>query len=383
MSGDAITWARAQTVGDGRAKALLKEYAHWASEDYTTWASNDTLELALELDIKTIRKARDRLVELGYLIETRKRRGDTGNIVVYQMLAPENSVIAQKIDRRTGETTSLSPPSPDEYQAKQDQKRIPSKSGAPKGNQKRSPSKNGAPPDLDARGTKNALQGVPDFPQGVPNLDPDLKELGSELGGVSNARVSGAVADGKTSHTLNGEKSDSHTGTPGFDRYWQAWPAASGRKQARETCLSHWIANGLEADQHLIVAHVEAMKRTQHWKTGGDPTPIRYLEGRRWRDCSPDEIEASAVTAQQPDDDTPWYETIEGVAARAKLLGMRERKPDESPGSYRVLVVKSADDRAAAEFVLKDAQKFHSADLYQFARATFGDRLMPPDDYPS
>jgi hypothetical protein len=383
MSGDAVTWARAQTVGDGRAKALLKEYAHWASEDYTTWASNDTLELALELDIKTIRKARDRLVELGYLIETRKRRGDTGNIVVYQMLAPEHSVIAQKIDRRTGETTSLSPPSPEEYRAKQDQKRSPSKSGTPKGNQKRSPSENGAPPDLVARGTKNALQGVPDFPQGVPNVDPDLKELGSELSGVSNARAIDAAADDKTSHTPNGEKSDSDNRAPGFDRFWQAWPAASGRKQARGTCLSHWIANGLEADQHLIVAHVEAMKRTQHWKTGGDPTPIRYLEGRRWRDCSPEEIEVATAAAQQPGDDTPWHETMDGVDARGKQLGVRERKPDENWRYYRVLVANAARERGAVEAVLNDARRFNDSQLYQFARTTFGDALMPVDDYAS
>lgn len=383
MSGDAITWARAQTVGDGRAKALLKEYAHWASEDYTTWASNETLEMALELDIKTIRKARERLVELGYLVETRKRRGDTGNIVVYQMLAPEASVIAQKIDRRTGETTSLSPPSIEEYRAKQDQKRSPSKSGTPKGIQKRSPSKNGAPPDLDARGTKNALQGVPDFPQGVPNLDPDLKELGFELSRVGNARASDGADDGKTSPTPDGEKADPETPVSGFERFWAAWPAASGRKQARETCLSHWTANDLDADVHLIVAHVEAMKRTQHWKTGGDPTPIRYLEGRRWRDCSPDEIAADAASTRQSDDGMPWYETLEGVDARARQREMRARKPDEDWRSYRVLVVKAENDRRAAEFVLRDAQRFNNVRLYQFARQTFGDALMPSDDYAS
>ncbi|MBB2981774.1 helix-turn-helix domain-containing protein [Paraburkholderia tropica] len=382
MSGDATTWARAQTVGDGRAKALLKEYAHWASEDYTTWASNETLELALELDIKTIRKARERLIELGYLIETRKRRGDTGNIVVYQMLAPESAVIAQKIDRRTGETTSLSPPSIEEYLAKQDQKRSPSKSGTPKAYQKRSPSKIGTPPDLDARGTKNAPQGVPDFPQGVPNLDPDLKELGFDLSGVGNARASGGADDDKTGPSHDEKNPPSETETPGFDRFWAVWPAASGRKQARELCLSHWAANGLEADMHLIVAHVEAMKRTPHWKTGGDPTPIRYLEGRRWRDCSPDEIDAGG-DERLADESEAWFETQLGVDARAKAIGFRDRKPDEDWRGYRVLVVKTANDRRAAEFVLKDAQRFNDARLYQFARQTFGDALLPMDDHAS
>lgn len=380
MSGNALTWARAQLVGDGYAKALLKEYAHWASEDYSTWASNPTLIASLEMDIKTIRKCREKLVELGFLVETKRRSGGTGNIVVYQMVAPPGSTVVQSIDRRTGETVSLSPPSIEEYQAKQDQKRSPSKSGPPKGNQKRSPSKNGAPPDADARGTKSGSQGVPNFPQGGPNTDPDFSELGSELSELGETRAS---ETDKTPHTPDGEEQNPTLPPNGFDRFWTAWPAASGRKQARDVCRSHWEANGLEPDAELIVMHVEAMKRTQHWKTGGDPTPIRYLEGRRWRDCSPEEV-SSAVEAQQlPDDDSPWFETLEGVQAKARQLSMRDLKPDEDWRGYRVVVVKAANDREAAEFVLKDAQRFNAIDLYQFARATFGDALMPVDDYAS
>ena len=207
--------------------------------------------------------------------------------------------------------------------------------------------------------------------------------------GGSDAHESEDATD-KTAHPPNDEVNPptsepptAQSDVPGFDRFWQAWPAASGRKQARGTCLSHWIANGLEADQHLIVAHVEAMKRTQHWKTGGDPTPIRYLEGRRWRDCSPEEIEVSVAAAQQPGDDTPWHETMDGVDARGKQLGVRERKPDENWRYYRVLVANAARERGAVEAVLNDARRFNDSQLYQFARTTFGDALMPVDDYAS
>lgn len=93
-------------------------------------------------------------------------------------------------------------------------------------------------------------------------------------------------------------------------------------------------------------------------------------------------LKGGAGTSQSGGD-TRWFETPEGVEAQAKLHGMRDRKPDEDWRSYRVLVVRASNDRKAAEFVLADAQRFNAVDLYQFARATFGDALMPVDDFAS
>jgi|HubBroStandDraft_2_1064218.scaffolds.fasta_scaffold14614_4 hypothetical protein len=78
-----------------------------------------------------------------------------------------------------------------------------------------------------------------------------------------------------------------------------------------------------------------------------------------------------------------WYRTQPGVDARGAELGLRERKADEDWRYYRVLVARAAREPKAIEFVLTDAQRFNAADLYQFARATFGDALMPVDDYAS
>lgn len=377
MSSNASAWARAQIVGNGSAKAVLKEYAHWASEDYSAWVSNPTLVAALEMDIKTIRAARDRLVELGFLLETKRRSGGTGNIVVYQMIAPDGSTIVQSVDRRTNETISLSPPSLEEYLSKQDQKRSPSKSGTPKGNQKRSPSKNGAPPYSDSRGTKNGAQGVPDFPEGVPNPDPDLSDLGLSRVDVSDARD----ADPQKPLTPDIENNEPETPLSGFDRFWDAWPSASGRKQAAVLCRAHWDVVGLEAQADAIVGHVEAMKKTEHWRTGGDPTPIRYLEQKRWTDGKPDP--AAAPTTD--DDGRPWWESLDErvIEARGAELGVRPKKPDEGIAGYRVLVVAKSREKAAIVFVLADAKKFKDDRLYQFARTTFGDALMPVDDYAS
>ena len=115
------------------------------------------------------------------------------------------------------------------------------------------------------------------------------------------------------------------------------------------------------------------------------------VKGRRtdweatWRNWVRKEpaLKGSAGTSQSGGSDARWFETPQGVDAQAKQHGMRERKPDEDWRSYRVLVVRAANDRKAAEFVLADAQRFNAADLYQFARATFGDALMPVDDFAS
>lgn len=128
MSGYASQWARKQVVGDSATKAVLKTYAHWATEDYSTWVSNEELMLDTELNIQTIRRARTRLIELGYLIETGKRKGRTQSIVVYQMLTPPEAKLVQCIDRRRGETDSMCPPTLEEYLAKGGEKASPSKS---------------------------------------------------------------------------------------------------------------------------------------------------------------------------------------------------------------------------------------------------------------
>ena len=48
-----------------------------------------------------------------------------------------------------------------------------------------------------------------------------------------------------------------------------------------------------------------------------------------------------------------------------------------------MLVTNASREPRAVEFVLKDAQKYNQVDLYQLARKTFGDALMPVDDYAS
>lgn len=92
---------------------------------------------------------------------------------------------------------------------------------------------------------------------------------------------------------------------------------------------------------------------------------------------------APAADTRSPSSDSPWFHSPEGVDARGAELAFRCRKPDEDWRYYRVLVARAARESAAIEYVLADAQRFNAVDLYQFARATFGDALMPVDDFAS
>jgi hypothetical protein len=94
---------------------------------------------------------------------------------------------------------------------------------------------------------------------------------------------------------------------------------------------------------------------------------------------------AAASAADGVDGGAPWYESTDPavIETRGADLGVRTRKPDESIASYRVLVVKASKEKAAVDFVLRDARRFNSQQLFEFAVATFGDELLPTDFYAS
>jgi hypothetical protein len=72
--------------------------------------------------------------------------------------------------------------------------------------------------------------------------------------------------------------------TPGFTRFWEAWPKG-GRKAGREQCMAKWAARNLEQEADKIVNGVEAAKKHRDWtKQDGDfiPAPIVWLNEKRW-----------------------------------------------------------------------------------------------------
>lgn len=137
--------------------------------------------------------------------------------------------------------------------------------------------------------------------------------------------------------------------------------------------LLTWIGKNL-TDQQLRDAHKAAVAARKR-DSDDRPTYVGFVAT----------FIASAQTPQGAPvpSDGDWYLTPEGCDAKGAELNVPNRKPDEPWQRHRVIVAAAARDPRAIEFVLKDAQRFNAVALYQFARATFGDALMPVDDYAS
>ncbi|KAB1590319.1 hypothetical protein C5O75_018645 [Burkholderia cepacia] len=363
MSYDARMWARRQRLNDSSAKHLLKTYADWAAEDYTVWVSSPELVADTEMNPKTITKYIRVLTEMGYLRDTGERRGRTRQIPVFQMTAPADAISVQAIDPRTRELKVLGPPNVNEWDAEVEaaRNRKLSKNGAVKYYSMGKTSDNGNLPSLSGKYSENAVKAPQKRRESSPKAVDDMVYVVREIL-ESNAR------EDKTSRTPRDETGKRETPITAFDRFWATWPSVTGRKQAMDLCRSHWDANGLEAHAEAIIAHVSAMKLTQHWKTGGDPTPIRYLEQRRWRDGTPaDEVAAHDDTS---DDRMCWWRSASGIEAKGAEFGL-ERPLDESMPTFLVRVAKAAGRGPWVQATL-DMAKQVSAAYYREVAAVFG-----------
>ncbi|SDV49795.1 helix-turn-helix domain-containing protein [Chitinasiproducens palmae] len=327
MSGYAYNWAKRQTVGDSSAKALLKTYAHWADSDYLTWVPNDELMQDTEMDIKTIRKCRQRLIAMGYLAETTARRGGTGSIIVYQMLAPEGSIVIQGVDPNTGTTITLGPPSASEHAAtKPDQKRSPSKFGTAKGYQKRSPSKNGAPPNVDASPSTFPSKPLRISPEAPPNLEGNKE--GEEL-----------EKEGEEQSAARAPRADAARGTrlPAdwmLPKAWGEWALAE-----RPGWTAEFVRN-------------LGLKFGDYWKgkAGKDARKVDWLA--TWRNWVRDERTPGAGSA--PGNANPmggiagdWRTSASGITAKGAEHGIQQH-PDELFPFFKIRVIKAVEAAAAA-----------------------------------
>lgn len=68
-----------------------------------------------------------------------------------------------------------------------------------------------------------------------------------------------------------------------FARFWETWPS-SDRKVGKAKCAEKWHKSGLDGIADQIVAHVAAMKGSEQWNRGYEPSPLTYLNQRRWED---------------------------------------------------------------------------------------------------
>jgi hypothetical protein len=82
-----------------------------------------------------------------------------------------------------------------------------------------------------------------------------------------------------------------------FADFWAAWPR-SERKVGKADCEKRWKARNLDAQAETILTHVEAMKGSDQWMRGYEPSPSTYLNQRRWEDdetLAPDLLSSTGV----------------------------------------------------------------------------------------
>lgn len=96
MSFDAVRWALAQRVPKSSAKFVLVAMADCVNgdgADMVCWPSYRHLTDRTGQDVKTVEAGLRRLREAGFILDTGKRRGSTGRVVVYQLKTPENGAV--------------------------------------------------------------------------------------------------------------------------------------------------------------------------------------------------------------------------------------------------------------------------------------------------
>lgn len=89
MSNSAIKWALGQPVSKSSAKFVLVVMADLANDDMTCFPSIKHLTEATSQDVKTVQAGLLRLRDEGFIADTGKRCGLTGQVIVYRLNTPE------------------------------------------------------------------------------------------------------------------------------------------------------------------------------------------------------------------------------------------------------------------------------------------------------
>lgn len=96
MSFDAIRWALEQPIAPAMTKFLLVAMADCVNAEageMVCWPSYAFISRRTGMNTKTVEASVSRLKELGYLVDTGRRAGDTGKVVVYRLNDPKSGVI--------------------------------------------------------------------------------------------------------------------------------------------------------------------------------------------------------------------------------------------------------------------------------------------------
>jgi hypothetical protein len=110
MSYEAMRWALSQPVEKSSAKFVLVAMADCVNAeagDMLCWPSTQHIAEITNQDRKTVLDNMRRLREAGFIHDTGKRRGITGQVAVYLLKTPENGIVSKgPAPAETGESTA-------------------------------------------------------------------------------------------------------------------------------------------------------------------------------------------------------------------------------------------------------------------------------------
>ena len=109
MSVDATRWAWRAPVKNATQRLILLSLADRAGEHHTCYPSNKRLAEDTMLNLKTVQKSVCELIELGLIIDTGERKGNTNQIRVLQLIGvdsrecnePKNGAVKQTQKRNS------------------------------------------------------------------------------------------------------------------------------------------------------------------------------------------------------------------------------------------------------------------------------------------
>jgi hypothetical protein len=86
--------------------------------------------------------------------------------------------------------------------------------------------------------------------------------------------------------------------TSRFDEFWASWPP-SKRKVAKSACEAKWKRQALDPLADKIIASVTRLRASEQWLSGFDPSPLTYLNQKRWEDDSETDSVNGSVFARR------------------------------------------------------------------------------------
>jgi len=98
---------------------------------------------------------------------------------------------------------------------------------------------------------------------------------------IGNYKTKAQVAEALRNKKL------SYKSFPGFEKFWNEYPARNGVRANKQEAAVSWIFHKLEDEASVISKAVAALKDTDQWKKDSGkfvPMAVTFLNNRRWED---------------------------------------------------------------------------------------------------